>query len=189
MTDEQLMLEYQNGDVSAMDELLVRYKNPVYHFAFRICRNEAEAQDITQEVFLKIHQCRLSYVQSGKFSTWIFSICHNACVSRLRKSKWLVFWPRNKDNEEELVDFKSPDPSPEEVTSGNDIASLVKENIQSLPFLQKEALVLREYEKLDYAEIAKILKKPLGTVKILIHRARQTLKEKLLPYIEEGGLR
>lgn len=188
MTDEQLMLEYQKGDVSAMDELLGRYKNPVYHFAFRICRNESEAQDITQEVFLKVHQCRLSYAPSGKFSTWIFSICHNACVSRLRKAKRLVFWPRNKDNEEEMVDFASPDPSPQEVTSGNDIASLVKENIQSLPFLQKEALILREYEKLDYAEIAVILRKPLGTVKVLIHRARQTLKEKLLPYLEEGGL-
>ena len=188
MTDEQLMLDYQKGDISAMDELLGRYKNPLYHFAFRICRNEAEAQDITQEVFLKIHQCRLSYVASGKFSTWIFGICHNACVSRLRKAKWLVFWPRSRDNAQELVDFKSPDPSPQEVTIGDDFASLVKENIQSLPFLQKEALILREYEKLDYAEIAKILKKPLGTVKILIHRARQALKEKLLPYIEEGGL-
>lgn len=188
ISNEQLMLDYQKGDIAAMDELLVRFKNPLYHFALRLCRNEAEAQDVTQEVFLKVHQHRQSYVLSAKFSTWIFGICHNACVSRLRKKKWMGFWPRKENNEDELVDFESPDPSPQEIAVGNDIASLVKESIQDLPFLQKEALVLREYEKLDYAEIAKILKKPLGTVKVLIHRARQALKEKLLPYIEEGGL-
>lgn len=188
MSDEQVMLNYKQGDVSAMDELLARYKNPLYYFALRICRSEAEAQDIAQEVFLKVHQFRLNYVPSGKFSTWIFGICHNACVSRLRKKKWLVFWPRKKDSKEELMDFKSPDPSPRDIAASNDTVSLVKQSIQSLPFLQKEALILREYQDLDYGEIAKILKKPLGTVKILIYRARQALKTKLLPYAGDGGL-
>jgi RNA polymerase sigma-70 factor (ECF subfamily) len=188
MSDEELMLSYKKGEIAVMDELLARYKNPVYHFALRLCRSPHEAQDIAQEVFLKVHQYRLSYVPTAKFSTWIFTICHNACISSLRKSKWLVFWPRQKDDPDELIDYESPQSSAREIAVANDIASIVKENIQSLPFLQKEALVLREYENMDYAEIAKILGKPLGTVKILIYRARQTLKEKLLPYIEDGGL-
>jgi RNA polymerase sigma-70 factor (ECF subfamily) len=187
--DEELMLNYQKGDMQAMNELLSRYKNPIYHFAYRLSQNSAEAQDITQEVFLKIHQCRSTYTSCGKFCTWIFSIAHNLCISRLRKKKWSVFWPRQQDDPEELVDFASPDPSPQEVVSADDLSSKVRDCIQGLPFLQKEALILREYQNLDYKEIARILKKTEGTVKTLIHRARQNLKIKLLPYLEEfkGG--
>jgi RNA polymerase sigma-70 factor, ECF subfamily len=188
MSDEELMLKYQQGEIAVMDELLARYKNPVYHFALRLVRSQHEAQDIAQEVFLKVHQYRQSYVPTAKFSTWLFTICHNACISSFRKSKWLVFWPRQKDDPDELMDCESPQPSPQEIAAADDLATIVKENIQSLPFLQKEALILREYEQMDYAEIAKILGKPLGTVKILIHRARKTLKERLLPCINEGGL-
>jgi len=83
------------------------------------------------------------------------------------------------------MDFASNQPSVQEQVSRNEFSALVKKHIQGLPFLQKEALVLREYEQLDYEEIAKILNKSLGTVKTLIHRARLALKEKLLPYASE----
>ena len=190
LRDEEVMLNYQKGETEAMDELLRRYKNPIYHFAFRLIGNTSEAQDIAQEVFLRVHQSKDTYAPTGKFSTWIFSITHNLTLSRLRKNKWLVMWPRKEDNPDELKDFQSPDPSPDVVVSENEVSVIVKKCIQSLPFLQREALLLREYESLDYQEIAKILKKSLGTVKTLIHRARQNLKIKLLPYLEEfqGGL-
>ena len=186
LSDEELMLSYQNGEMLAMDEILRRYKNPVCHFAYRLIVNTAETEDIAQDVFLRIHQHRASYRPIGKFSTWIFGIAHNLCISRIRKKKWLTFWPRDKENPEELMDFASSDPSPEVVAQDSEFAKVLKECIQGLPFLQKEALILREYEKLDYGEIAKILQKSLGTVKTLIFRARQNLKEKLLPYLKEG---
>lgn len=190
LSDEELMLNYQKGEALVMDELLRRYKNPIYHFAYRLSQNNAEAQDITQEVFLRLYQYKDTYKPCGKFCTWIFSIAHNLCVSRLRKKRWLVAWPRKQDNPDELRDFESPDPSPQEVVSNNEFSAIVKECIQGLPFLQREALILREYENLDYQEISRILNKSLGTVKTLIHRARQNIKTKLLPYIEEfkGGL-
>ena len=190
LRDEEVMLNYQKGESGAMGELLRRYKKPIYHFAFRLIGNTSEAQDIAQEVFLKVHQSKDTYAPTGKFSTWIFSITHNLTLSRLRKNKWLVMWPRKKDNLDSLLDFQSPDPSPDAVVSENEVSLIVKKCIQSLPFLQREALLLREYESLDYQDIAKILKKSLGTVKTLIHRARQNLKIKLLPYLEEfqGGL-
>jgi RNA polymerase sigma-70 factor (ECF subfamily) len=190
LKDEEVMLNYQKGEVSAMDELLRRYRNPVYHFTLRLIGNITEAQDITQEVFLRVHQYKDSYEPTGKFSTWIFSIAHNLALSRLRKNKWLAIWPSKVDDSDDLKEFKSPDPSPDAKVYENEISGIVKKCIQSLPFLQREALVLREYENLDYQDIAKILKKSLGTVKTLIHRARQNLKTKLLPYIEEfqGGL-
>lgn len=179
------MCNYKRGDMQAMDELLCRYKNPVYHFLCRLVKNNTEAEDLAQEVFLRVHQYRHNYTPSGKFSTWIFSIAHNLFVSTLRKKKWLILWPRQKDDPEEAMDFASPDPTPEELATKSDTSLVVKECIQGLPFLQKEALVLREYEQLDYEEIAHILHKSLGTVKTLIHRARENLKIKLLPYIKE----
>jgi RNA polymerase sigma-70 factor (ECF subfamily) len=189
MSDEELMMSYQKGDTLAMDEFLRRYKNPIYHFVFRLSRNAAEAEDLTQEVFLRLHQYRDDYSPIAKFSTWLFTIAHNLCVSRLRKKKWLVSWPRFNDESEELMDFQSPDPSPRDVVSNKEVCDILKECIQGLPFLQKEALILREYEKLDYEEIAKILNKPLSTIKNLIHRARMNLKDKLIPSLEEirGG--
>ncbi len=190
LADDELMRKYQEGEALAMDELLRRYKNPIYHFAYRVCLNAHEAQDVTQEVFLRVHQYKDSYRPQGKFSAWLFSIAHNLCVSRLRRTKWRGLWPRRQDDSDELVEVESPGPSPDVVVEDNEAANKVKECIQALPFLQREALILREYQNLEYQEIARILKKSLNTVKTLIHRARQTLKAKLASYIGEfrGGL-
>lgn len=187
LTDEEVMLEYQQGKVEAMDELLKRYKKPIYHFAMRLSADAVEAQDVTQEVFLRLHQHKQSYQASGKFSTWIFSIAHNLLLNNLRKKKRLIFWPRTKDDPDELVEFESLGPSPQELTANDETSLIMKKCIQGLPFLQKEALILREYEKLDYEGIARILKKSTGTVKTLIYRARMNLKARLLPYIGELG--
>ncbi|MFA6216817.1 MAG: RNA polymerase sigma factor [Candidatus Omnitrophota bacterium] len=185
-TDEQLILSYQKGEPGAMDELLRRYKNPVYHFSYRLCLNAAEAQDITQEVFLRVHQYKDDYKPLAKFSTWLFCIAHNVFISRVRKQKWFILWPRKHDCPEEYVEFPSPDPTPCDAAQERDFSALLQRSIQSLPFLQREALILREYQDLDYQEISKILKKSLGTVKTLIYRARQSLKIKLLPYVAES---
>jgi len=185
LKDEELMKAYQNGEATAMSEILRRYKNPIYHFTLRLCGNSSEAEDFAQEVFLRLHQAKDTYRPTGKFSTWLFSIAHNLVISRLRRLKWWGFWPRKNDESEELVEFQSPDPSPKDIAIGNEVSELVKMGIQSLPFLQKEALILREYENLNYEEIGRILKKSLGSVKTLIHRARENLKIKLLADMQE----
>lgn len=190
LSDDDLMRQYQKGEALAMDELVRRYKNPIYRFACRLCVNAHEAQDVAQEVFLRLHQYKDNFSPQGKFSSWLFSIAHNLCVSRLRRRKWWAIWPRMPDCPDEPVETESPHPSPDAVVEVNETQSKVKECIGALPFLQREALILREYENLDYRDIARILKKPQGTVKTLIYRARQNLKTKLLPYVEElGGLR
>ena len=189
LRDEELMCQYQKGDMLAMGEIMRRYKNPVYNFIHRLSRNSEETEDLAQEVFLRVHQYRARYTPSGKFSTWIFSIAHNLFIDSIRKRYWLVLWPRKEDNPDDPVEFASPTPSAAEESERNDLAEIVKRCIQGLPFLQKEALILREYERMEYEEIAAILNKSLGTVKTLIHRARENLKNKLLPYAEEikGG--
>ncbi|MBU1125133.1 MAG: RNA polymerase sigma factor [Candidatus Omnitrophica bacterium] len=187
--DEEVMQQYMEGKAEAMDELVRRYRTPLFQFALRVIGNEEDARDIAQETFLRIHQYRHTYRPIGKFSTWAFSIAHHLCVSILRKRKWWGIWPRRQDDPDELLEFASADPSPQEQAAQEDVARIVQQCIQSLPFLQREALILREYHNLDYQEISRILKTSLGTVKTLIHRARQNLKIKLLPFLEEtkGG--
>ena len=189
LRDEELMCAYQKGDMLAMNEILRRYKNPLFRFAQRLCRNKEEAEDIAQEVFLRVHQFRQRYTPSGKFSTWIFSIAHNLFLENFRKRKWLVLWPRKADQPDELVEFASPTLSAAEDCERHDLAEKVKRCIQGLPFLQKEALILREYERMSYEEIAVVLNKSLGTIKTLIHRALENLQNRLLSLAEEikGG--
>ncbi len=189
LTDHELMQEYRQGNMLVMDEILRRYKNPVYRFLCRLSSNSAEAADITQEVFLRVHQNRLEYKPIGKFSTWLFGIAHNLFISSVRKKKWLSIWPTKQDGSDDQVEFESLDPSPDQIVEEDEFAKVMKECIKKLPFLQSEALILREYEKMDYQEIARILKVSPAAVKTLIYRARQNLKDKLLPYMREmqGG--
>lgn len=189
LIDEEVMLNYQKGDVLAMDEILRRYKNPIFHFAYRFLGNFYEAQDIAQEVFFRLHQQKDQYRPTGKFSTWIFSIAHNLCISVIRKRKWFVLWPRQKENEEELVDFPGDGPSPKDEVLQKDLQTEIGRCIDTLPFLQKEAFMLREFHNFAYEDIAQAMHKPLNTVKSLVHRARMSLKQKLLPTVQEvGGL-
>ncbi len=186
-SDEQLMLEYKRGNAEAMDEFLKRYKNPLFRFIYRMSRNTAEAEEITQEVFMRVHEYRNSYRPTGKFSTWLFGIAHNLYVSRLRKRKPFLPWPTRPDNPDEQADFASPALSPMETAASQELSEAIRQCIGELPFLQREALILREYEGLDYEEISEILHKPLGTVKTLIYRARMALRDMLVPLIDEEG--
>ena len=89
MKDEELMLNYQKGDMQAMNELLSRYKNPIYNFAYRLSQNYAEAQDITQEVFFKIHQCRDTYTPCGSFAHgYLALLIIYSSAGYVRKSGW-----------------------------------------------------------------------------------------------------
>jgi RNA polymerase sigma-70 factor (ECF subfamily) len=186
MTDQDLMLCYQQGNGAAMDEILRRYRRPVYQYSHRFCRNAAEAEDVAQDVFLRVHLCRSTYVPAGKFSTWIFGIAHNLVMDRLRRRRWWAPWPKTDSDPGQDVEFRSPDPSPQDAVASREMSGLVQACIRELPLLQREALVLREYHDMGYEDIANVLQMSLGAVKTLIHRARCALKEKLLPYIEEG---
>ena len=125
LSDEQVMLRYQNGEVYAMDELIRRYQKPVYRFVCRLSCSAAEAEDIAQEVFLRVHQSKDTYRPIGKFSTWIFSIAHNLNTSRLRKTKWFGLWPVQDEESLEPKEFASPDPSPQEAASSVEETDIV----------------------------------------------------------------
>ena len=187
-TDEQLMLDFQKGDNNAVQIIFERYKSPLLNFSLRILGNRADAEDVTSDVFVTLFDGKYAFHPEAKFSTWLYTITRNRCVSQLRRKKGLIsLWFDAGESEspgaweiEDTHAFSKTDLEKKEM------GALIQQAVQRLPLEQKEALVLREYQQMSYDEISQILDCSLEKVKILIFRAREKLRQDLIPFIEEG---
>lgn len=187
-SDHQIMTDFSNGDSDAINEIFLRYKGRILNFCLRILGNRADAEDATADTFVNLLADRYRYNPDAKFSTWLFTVARNTCISRIRKRKRSVsMWFQTKDSSQ---GFEPWDPVDTQDISNEQLhkkeaALKVKTAINSLPIEQKEALILREYEKLKYDEIANILNCSLSNVKILIFRAREHIKKDLQSFMKE----
>ncbi|MBL7130253.1 MAG: sigma-70 family RNA polymerase sigma factor [Candidatus Omnitrophica bacterium] len=181
------MLKFQQGDKFAFEELLDKYQKPVINFIYRMIQNKDEADDLAQDVFIRVYNSAKTYRPTAKFSTWIYTIARNICLNELRKKE-----RRNisldqgiPTQEGELKrEIASPEgSSPYEDASKHELQELVKEAIESLPVNQRMAVVLRRYQLLSYEEIAKTMDCSVSAVKSLLNRAKESLKEKLKSYV------
>ena len=189
--DALLMLRVQRGDRAAFTELVGKYQQPVLHFIHRTLRDEAEAEDLAQNVFLQVYKSRARYRQTAKFSTWLFTIARNLCLNELR---------RRSRHPAESLDETSPDhedqprhqiedqtrPSPPDALLHGELAGKIADAVAALPENQRTAILLCRQEDLSYEDMAKILGCSLSATKSLIHRGRETLKEVLKPYLKSG---
>jgi len=186
-TDEELIVDYQQGDETALQLLYERYKRPILNFSLRILNNRADAEDVTAQVFLTLVTKRHAYHPKAKFSTWLFRVAHNNCITCIRKRKKIMsLW--HKDNETsqyEQRDIPDSVDSPREKLEKSESAEYLKQAIEKLPLVQKEALILREYHALNYQQIALVLDCSLENVKILIFRARVHLRKELSSSLKE----
>jgi RNA polymerase sigma-70 factor (ECF subfamily) len=189
--DAALMLRVKRGDRAAFAELVDKYKQPVMNFIFRRLRDETEAEDLAQNVFLQIYKSRGRYKQTAKFSTWLFTITHNLCLNELRRRSRHPaesLEETHTENEEQpprQFEDKSQTAAPDNVLHG-ELAQKIDEALHELPENQRSAMLLCRQEDLSYEQIAKILRCSLSATKSLIHRGRETLKEKLKPYLKSG---
>jgi RNA polymerase sigma-70 factor, ECF subfamily len=187
-TDNELVEAYHQGDSGAFRELFARHKGMVFNFSLRFLGNRADAEDVTSEVFLQLFHKRFVVTGAAKVTTWLLTVARNAALSRLRTRKFQVpLWFRNPETgdpeEWEIPDAKD---SASDVLGGREKAAKVRQAIDKLPEEQKEALILREYHDKSYAEIAEILGCSLEKVKILIFRARESLRVELARFIKEA---
>lgn len=173
-TDEELVRAYYHGDQTAFRELFDRYKSRILNFCIRILGNRADAEDVVSEVFMALADRRYILKVDAKCSTWIYAVARNACISRIRKRKrTLSFWFNGNDN---CVDPHDTQDLPHERIIRHEHVSLIRTSLLELPLEQREALVLREYQKLSYQEISGVLGCSLEKVKILIFRGRENLR-------------
>jgi RNA polymerase sigma-70 factor (ECF subfamily) len=185
LTNEELMTRFQGGDAAALEELFARFQKPLFNYFYRMLGRRETSEDLVQETFLKVCRFGTSFRGSeAKFSTWLFSVAGNQCRDYIRHSSRRPETLVEDSELHEVADDGGPslhayDSSAEDHLMRMELQDILKKAIHSLPEKEKNAIILREYEGLEYKEIAEALSCPIGSVKVLIYRARQKLREKL----------
>jgi RNA polymerase sigma-70 factor (ECF subfamily) len=180
--DEELIRDYLQGSQEAFEMLFERYKKPILNFALRLLGNRADAEDITADVFVTLYAKRYSPQPQAKFSTWLFTVARNACITQIRKRRRFISMWFTQENTGEVQEWEIPDTQhlPSDGLASKESATQVRHAITQLPEAQREAIILREYHDLSYQQIAEVMGCSLERVKILIFRARERLRQELL---------
>jgi RNA polymerase sigma-70 factor (ECF subfamily) len=188
-TDGELMARFQAGDASALEEIISRYQKPLFNFFYRMVGRREVAEDLVQETFLKVYRFGSTFRgEDAKFSTWLYSVAGNQCRDYIRSSSRRPEISVEELEKEIAEDFESvlssPSISPvEDHLIRMELQAALKLVINSLPAKERMAILLREYQGLEYKEIARALSCPMGSVKVLLFRARKRIRERLENFI------
>jgi RNA polymerase sigma-70 factor (ECF subfamily) len=189
--DAALMLRVKRGDRAAFAELVEKYKQPLFNFICRTLRDAAESEDLAQIVFLQVYKSRQRYERTAKFSTWLFTIARNLCLNEIRRrsrhpaESIEESHAEHEDQPQRQYEDKKNCLPTENILHG-ELAQKIEDALAELPENQRTAILLCRQDELSYEEIAEILDCSLSATKSLIHRGRETLKEKLKPYLQTG---
>ena len=185
LDDTDLILQAQKGNESAFEELVYRYDRSVLSIALKYTLNEDDAKDLYQEVFIRVYRGLKNFRFESEFSTWVYRITTNVCLSYKSRSKDHLRVSINKDyNDEEsgiAEELVYDGSSPEEVSSGSDLGQIVSKAVESLSPKQKMTFILKHYEGYKIREIAEMLNCKEGTVKKYLFEAIKNLRKKLSP--------
>ena len=185
--DAQLMLRVKDGDACSFELLLGKYRRPVVNYLYRMVQNQAIAEELAQEVFLRVYRARTSYEPTAKFTTWLFRITTHLALNSLRD--------RKGERRQQSLDAATEDQAPMEVADVRrnreqqlvDDARLesVRAAVAGLPDKQRAAVLMHKYQELDYAQIAGVLGCSVSAVKSLLFRAYETLRVRLAHLAED----
>jgi RNA polymerase sigma-70 factor (ECF subfamily) len=188
LTDAELVAAILKGEQELFSDLVQRYQGRLVNYLYRLLRNAPEAEDLAQEVFLKLYRALDRYDPSYKFSTWLFRVAQNAAIDQIRKRRLqLVSMDRTGDGTSGsgTWEFPSSDPSPYGDLRNTERGEAIQEAIDGLPWDYRELIVLRHFGELSYDEIAALKGMPLGTVKNKLFRGRQMMKDKLRDFLTD----
>lgn len=184
MTDEQIVDRVRNGETRLFDQLVRRYQDPVFGMAARFTRGRADAEDVAQEVFLKVFRGLAGFKGEAKFSTWLYRVTFNLCADWLRRNRTPGRKAASLDEAAEVRDGRVD-------LEGSLLASEQRERVNraldALDERYRSVIVLAYYQKLPYEEIAAILEVPVKTVETRLYRARKILREALGDEEGRGG--
>lgn len=181
--DNLLIEQCLKGQQSSFSELIDEYKNMVFSLSYKMTNSLEDAEDISQEVFIRVYKSLYNFNPNYKFSTWLYQMTLNLCRDRFRKGKIpsvSLDTPLNKDDQKDLRSI-IPDNqnNPEDIIMGVEQTNFINDLITSLPLKYREVIILRHLKDLSYDEMSKILNISLGSVKTRLFRARELLKNKL----------
>jgi RNA polymerase sigma-70 factor (ECF subfamily) len=190
--DAALMLRVKQGDTGAFAVLVDKYKQPVMNIACRMLRDATEAEDLAQMVFVQVFKSAGRYQVSSKFSTWLFTIARNLCLNEIRRrsrhpvESMEAVHPAQEDPSPHQFEDKQTASPPESLLHG-ELEEKIEQALAGLPENQRLAILLCRQDELSYEEIARVLGCSVSATKSLIHRGRETLKQKLKPYLQSGA--
>jgi RNA polymerase sigma-70 factor, ECF subfamily len=188
VSDADVMLRVKKGDESAFAYLVQKYRRPMVGFLYRLCHNPAAAEELAQEVFLRVYRSRSSYEASAKFSTWIYRIATNLAVNHARDT-----WHERPQvtvrlDEPDQETGTTPDLADESLTVEEQMLqrerlAAIRSKVNALPERQRIAVIMHKYQLMDYRQIAEVLKLSESATKSLLFRAYETLREQLKGFV------
>jgi len=179
--DAELMLRVKEGDGASFALLLEKHRSPVVHFLYRMIQNQAVAEELAQDVFLRVYRSRATYEPTAKFTTWLFRIATHLALNSIRDGRHERQQDRLDDDSSELPVRQVSDGSPSVEQRMVYQAKLeeVRKAIAMLPEKQRAAVLMHKYEEMEYSQIAKVLSCSESAVKSLLFRAYETLRARL----------
>jgi RNA polymerase sigma-70 factor (ECF subfamily) len=188
--DEALMRATAQGDDEAFAQLVRRHQDLVFGVVYKMLGTyHHEAEDVAQQVFIRVHRAAPRWRPEAKFTTWLLTICRHCVFTQLKRSRRRQMEPLEPVGPRDEA-YESPHPDPEARTADallqeKELRMELEAAMASLPEPQRAALVLRQYEQLDYEDIARVLETTVPAVKSLLFRAREVLRARLKRYLHE----
>jgi RNA polymerase sigma-70 factor (ECF subfamily) len=188
LTDAEMMLRVKAGDDDAFNYLAEKFRRPMVSFMYRMTHNAAVAEELAQEVFLRVYRSRASYAANAKFSTWLYRIATNLAVNHARDTRHErpeVTVNIDESDEETGLAVDVPDASlnAEQNILRRERLAAIKRHVQSLPERQRMAVLMHKYQNMDYKQIADVLHLSESATKSLLFRAYETLRDKLKDFV------
>ena len=186
--DAAIMLRVAAGDEAAFNYLVERYHRPMIHFMFRMVRNQAVAEELAQEVFLRVYRSRESYRAEAKFTTWLYRIATNLAVNHARDTRHeraaqTIYLDAPDEESGTTPDVADDEPSVEERLLRDERMAAIRTHVMALPERQRMAVLMHKYQGMDYKQIGEVLKLSESATKSLLFRAYQTLRDKLKDFV------
>jgi len=188
MEDAQVMLRVRDGDDAAFDYLVQRYRRAMIGFMYRMVHNAAIAEELSQEVFLRVYRSRASYSADAKFTTWLYRIATNLAVNHARDNKYER--PEVKASLDEAdeetglsIDVADDRPNIEQEILRRERLRAIRKHVEALPERQRIAVTMHKYQEMDYRQIAEVLHLSESATKSLLFRAYETLRESLKDFV------
>ena len=189
--DAQLMLRFKDGDTEAFDRLFVKHTRGIVNFAYRFVRNREVAEELAQEVFLKVYENAAGYRVQARFTSWLYKIATNVCLNEIRKPQFRVRHQSmhaslsdDGNDEDRKIEFGTA-AAPDKIFEQKDLSRIIERALSQIQEKQRIAFILNKYQELSYSEVADVLDSSEKAVKSLIHRAKEALAERLKPFIAE----